>query len=111
MSQTHLSTQPGYDLRDDEVLTDRELLEEVVRALVAKPALVTVEETIVHGATYLKVVTDPTDTGKIIGKQGRTADAIRLIFQSVASLTGRKVYIEIYEPNKKIFSRIPNQST
>jgi hypothetical protein len=83
-------------------LTDRDLLEEVVRALVSKPGKVRVEEREISNekTSFLRVIVDPQDVGKVIGKQGRTADAIRTIFMSIASLDKRRVFIEVDEPER-----------
>jgi hypothetical protein len=83
-------------------LNDRDLLEEVVRALVSKPEKVRVVEREIsgQGTSFLTVMVDPLDVGKVIGKQGRTADAIRTIFMSIASLDKRRVFIEVDEPSR-----------
>jgi len=83
-------------------LNDRDLLEEVVRALVSRPEKVRVVEREVSGqsTSFLTVMVDPLDIGKVIGKQGRTADAIRTIFMSIASLDKRRVFIEVDEPKR-----------
>jgi hypothetical protein len=87
---------------DLDPLTDRDLLEEVVRALVSRPRKVRVEEREVsnQNTSFLRVIVDPQDVGKVIGKNGRTADAIRTIFMSIASLEKRKVFIEVNEPER-----------
>lgn len=87
---------------ENDSLPDRDLLEELVRALVSKPGCVNVQETQVAGGgtSVLRISVDPCDTGKVIGKAGRTADAIRTIFQSIASFEGRRVFIEVDEPGR-----------
>lgn len=85
---------------DLDPLTDKDLLEEVVRALVSNPGRVRVEEREIsdQNTSFLRVHVDPQDVGKVIGKNGRTADAIRTIFMSIASLDKRRVFIEVDEP-------------
>lgn len=92
---------PVEQLECRDALSDRELLEELVRALVTKSSVVSVSEQVSDmGTSFLRISVDPTDVGKVIGKSGRTADAIRAIFHSIASLEGRRVFIEVDEPGR-----------
>lgn len=81
---------------------DCKLLHSIVSALVENPNEVSVKEQIMEGTgtTHLVIYADPTDRGKIIGKRGRTVDAIRTIFLSIASLKERRVFIEVFEPRR-----------
>lgn len=82
-------------------LPDNILLEEVVRGLVSDPGAVQVEDNRIHERTsHLVIIVAPFDRGKIIGKQGKTIEAIRSIFMAMASLQGRKVFIEVDEPHR-----------
>jgi len=74
---------------------DRVLLESIVRRLVSAPEAVLVRAREEADSTYLLITVAQQDAGKVIGKQGRTADAIRHLFACVGSLERRKVYIEI----------------
>lgn len=81
---------------------DRDLLEDLVRALVEQSGEVKVKETVdtQTGTSHFVIYADRKDRGKVIGKSGRTIDAIRTIFMSIASLEARKVFIEVYEPRR-----------
>lgn len=81
---------------------DRVLLEAVVKRLVTTPDDVTVRSRHDYdtGTTFFLVSAAPHDTGKIIGKQGRTAEALRLVFMAIAALERRRVYIDINDPTK-----------
>lgn len=81
---------------------DRDLLEDLVKALVERPEEVEVKESVdtQTGTSHFVIYANRDDRGKIIGKNGRTVDAIRLIFMSIASLESRKVFIEVYEPRR-----------
>ena len=82
-------------------MEDRWLLLEIVRALVESPQDANVEEQALgNGTSHLVIKVAPHDRGKVIGKSGRIAEAIRTIFMSVASLEGRRVFIEIDEPRE-----------
>jgi predicted RNA-binding protein YlqC (UPF0109 family) len=79
-------------------LEDGELLAEVVRALVDAPGQVKVEEFRKPEASYLVIHVAPDDRGKVIGREGRTMNAIRVIFGRIAAVEGRKTYIQIASP-------------
>ena len=63
----------------------RQLILEIVQALVDQPDGVSVEPIDDHDATILRVRVAPQDIGKVIGKQGRTARSLRTIL-GVASM-------------------------
>jgi predicted RNA-binding protein YlqC (UPF0109 family) len=75
----------------------KELVEVIARALVDDPAQVQVNE--VHGEslTVLELRVGPGDLGKVIGKQGRTARAIRTILNANATKLRRRAVLEILE--------------
>ncbi len=75
----------------------KDLITEIVQALVDHPEEVSINEIGGGHTTVLEVSVAKTDIGKIIGKRGRTAQAIRTIL-SAASGKSRKRYIfEIVE--------------
>jgi len=73
----------------------KDLLELLVRALVDKPDEVEVSEVPDdRGFTYeIRVAED--DLGKVIGKHGKIADAIRTVAKAASMKSGRKVYVQI----------------
>ena len=73
------------------------LITKIVKTLVDQPEEVSVNE--IEGAhmTVFEVRVAKTDLGKIIGKQGRTANAIRTIISAVAGKTNDKYMLEIVE--------------
>lgn len=73
----------------------RELVEYLAKSLVENPdaVFVKVEESEKHTALELSVA--PEDMGKVIGKQGRIAKAIRTVVKAVATKEGKKVTVEI----------------
>jgi len=73
----------------------RELVEYIAKALVENPDAVSVgvEEHDKFAVLELRVA--PEDMGKIIGKQGRIAKAIRTVVKAVATKEGKKVNVEI----------------
>ncbi len=73
----------------------RELVLDIARALVDNPEAVEVEETFDNGAIILKLKVAPDDVGKVIGKQGRIAKAIRTVVKSASNRERKKVTLEI----------------
>ena len=75
----------------------KELVQFLARQLVNNPDAVEVKE--VHGdtASVLELRVAKEDLGRVIGKQGRTVNAIRTILNAVASRTNRKIVLEIIE--------------
>lgn len=73
----------------------RAVVEVVARALVDKPDSVRVTETERRGMTILELTTAPGDMGKIIGRQGRTAAALRTLVALAAEKHGKRVQLDI----------------
>ena len=73
----------------------RAVVEVVVRALVDHPDAVHVTETERRGMTVLQLTTAPGDMGKIIGRQGRTAAALRTLVSVTAEKHGKRAQLDI----------------
>jgi predicted RNA-binding protein YlqC (UPF0109 family) len=73
----------------------KELIEYLVKALVDEPGQVAVTEIPGDEATTYEVRVAPDDLGKVIGKQGRIANALRTVVKAVAMKDKHKVYLEI----------------
>ena len=73
----------------------KELVETMARALVNNPDQVSVVETVEGDETRLILSVDPADVGKVIGKQGRIAKALRSVLKAAASRKDEKVILDI----------------
>ena len=73
----------------------RELVESIAKALVTDPEAVNVTEELDGDITVIKLQVAPEDMGKIIGKQGRIAKALRTVVKAASAKTGSKVQVEI----------------
>lgn len=73
----------------------KELVEVIAKSLVDLPDKVVVTERETEKGLILELKVDPTDMGKVIGKQGRIAKAIRSVVKAAASREDKKVIIEI----------------
>ena len=76
----------------------KELLEFLAKSLVDNPEGVVIsEEPEENGTINFKLTVSQSDMGRVIGKQGRIAKAIRTVMKSAAAREGKKVNIEIVE--------------
>ena len=78
-------------------MQQKELVEFIARSLVDNPDQVTVNESEADQGSVLELSVSRDDLGKIIGKQGRTARAIRTILGAVSAKTKKRVVLEILE--------------
>ena len=74
-----------------------ELLAHLARRLVDEPDAVEVEEVQREGATVLQLRVAKEDVGKVIGRQGRIARALRAIVRASGARSHRRVVLEILE--------------
>jgi uncharacterized protein len=72
----------------------RDVVEVVARTLADHPDAVRVTETDQRGQTLLELFMAPGDLGRVIGRQGRTAQAIRTLVAATAELEGIKATLE-----------------
>ncbi len=75
----------------------KELLETLARVLVDDPDEVHVEEHVDDEGTLLELSVAEDDRGKVIGKRGRTADALRILLDAVAHQRGTHCDVEILD--------------
>ncbi len=78
-------------------MQQKELLEYIAKSLVDKPENVVIRETEGEQGTVLELEVAQEDLGKIIGKQGRTARAIRTLMGAVSAKTKKRTVLEIVE--------------
>ena len=75
----------------------KELVEVIAKSLVDNPSEVVVTETVSGDDLLLELKVDPSDMGKVIGRQGRIAKAIRTVVKAASSNSDRKVVVEILQ--------------
>ncbi|MGB9661986.1 MAG: KH domain-containing protein [Moorellaceae bacterium] len=73
----------------------KELVETLVKALVDNPDQVSVTQIEGEKSVILELRVAPSDMGKVIGKQGRIARAIRTVVKAAAAREGKRVVVEI----------------
>lgn len=75
----------------------KELIVHIAQSLVDQPDQVSVAEVQGNQTTVLELTVAKDDLGKIIGKRGRTAQAIRTILSAVSSKLKKRTVLEIIE--------------
>ena len=75
----------------------KELVEVIAKSLVENPDEVSVTETEKEHVIVLELHVAQADMGKVIGKQGRIAKAIRSVVKAAASREDKKVVVEIVQ--------------
>ncbi len=73
----------------------KDLVENIVKALVDFPEQVTIAETVGESIVILEISVAADDIGKVIGKEGRIANAIRTVAKAAAAKNNKKVTVEI----------------
>ena len=75
----------------------KELIEMIAKALVDLPDQVKVDEVVGEQTTVVELKVAKEDLGKVIGKQGRTATAMRTILNAAATKLRKRCVLEIIE--------------
>ena len=89
---------------------DQEFLEYVVKSLVDKPDEVKVDRTVDEMGVLLSLTVDAEDMGKIIGRSGNTAKAIRTLLRVIGMKNNARVNLRINEPEGGTRSESPRSS-
>lgn len=77
------------------------VVEVAARALVDRPHEVRVTETTHRGVTVVELTVGAGDVGKVVGRQGRTAEALRTLVAATAHHHGIKATLEIRDPDER----------
>ena len=75
----------------------RVLIEQIAKALVDDPGQVSVNQVEEGGESVLELTVDPNDMGRVIGKQGRTARAMRNLLGAAGLKLNKRFVLEILE--------------
>lgn len=78
--------------------SDKDFLEHLVKSLVDKPEAVKIDRVVDEMGVLLTLDVDPEDMGKIIGRSGNTAKAIRTLLRVVGMKNNARVNLKINEP-------------
>ena len=75
----------------------KQVLYDIATAIVNNPDKVNIIENESGDTTVLNLMVEESDLGKVIGKQGRIAKAIRTVVKAVANSNGKRVIVDISE--------------
>lgn len=76
---------------------EKDLIEYIAKTLVDNPSGVSVSEFPTENGVTLELHVTETDVGKVIGKHGRIAKAMRTLLNAVSTRNGQRVNLEIME--------------
>lgn len=79
----------------------KQVLIDLAKSIVNKPECVEVTESVNGDSVYLKLRVDESDLGKVIGKQGKIAKALRTIVRAVANRDNKRVIVDILETDEE----------
>ncbi|MBI2634895.1 KH domain-containing protein [Candidatus Peregrinibacteria bacterium] len=85
---------------DDTQTADRDFVEFVVKQIVQFPDQVEVTRTIDEMGVLITLKVSKDDMGKIIGKSGQTAKALRILLRIIGSKNNARVNLKIVEPSE-----------
>ena len=77
---------------------DQQFVEYVVKSLVNHPDDVTTDRNVDEQGVLITLHVNPEDMGYVIGKEGKTAQALRILLRTVGAKMNLKVHLRIYEP-------------
>ncbi len=76
---------------------EKDLIEYIAKSLVDDPSSVSVQEVEGDKSTVIELRVAPDDIGKVIGKYGRIAKALRTVLSASANKTGKRYSLEILD--------------
>lgn len=75
----------------------KELIRSIATDLVDNPGDVVVNEVVADNSTVIELRVARSDIGKVIGKEGRTAQSIRTVLTAAAAKLGRRAHLDIVD--------------
>lgn len=75
----------------------KRLVTHLARGLVREPGRVRVREHVEHGRTVIELAVAPADRGRVIGRGGRTANAMRTLLDALAERRGGSAALEVLD--------------
>lgn len=76
----------------------KELIEFIAASLVDDPTQVRVSQDQRGGKVYIKLKVAQEDMGRVIGRQGRVANAMRMLLNVAATRSGKQAYLDVEDP-------------
>jgi predicted RNA-binding protein YlqC (UPF0109 family) len=76
----------------------KELIEFIATSLVDDPTQVRVAQELHGGKLYIRLKVAKEDMGRVIGRQGRVANAMRMLLNVAATRSGKQAYLDVEDP-------------
>ena len=76
----------------------KDLIEYIATSLVDDPTQVRVNQEQRGGKTFIKLRVAKEDMGRVIGKQGRIANAMRTLLNVAATRSGKQIFLDVEDP-------------
>ena len=89
---------------------DQDFLEYIAKAIVSYPDDVVVDRKVDERGVLLSLKVNPQDMGKIVGRQGSTAQAIRSLLRIIGMKNNAHINLKIEEPEGSTHTREPRNS-
>ena len=86
-----------FSVPPEEDIILKQVLYDIAKTIVNNPDRVNITEKIDGDTVIFNLMVDEADLGKVIGKQGRIAKAIRTVVKAVANRDGKRVIVDISE--------------
>ena len=90
---------------------DQKFVEDVVKAIVDSPDKVKTERRVDEMGVLIELYVEPSDMGKIIGKEGKTAKAVRTLLRVLGAKNNARINLKIVEPEGGTRSESPKSET
>ena len=92
------------------MIDDTQFLEYIIKALVNHPDDVKIKRTVDEMGVLMTLDVNPEDMGKVIGRSGNTAKAIRILLRVVGMKNNARINLKINEPNMSYGRRATDRS-
>lgn len=85
----------GTETETDMSKTMKEIVHDLISEMIDDPDAIEIQEVATGGFTVLEVKVEANDVGKLVGRNGTVADAIRKIMEAIAAKRGKKISLYI----------------
>ena len=81
-------------------MSPEQLLEQTVKQMADHPDKVSVESHVTSSTAVFDIRVDDSDVGKVLGKRGSHADALRIVFGAIYGKHGKRLLLQVIDPRR-----------